>query len=568
MRHAEGPPTVPMIKKTFGMILTPATAVIAFVLCAVFLYLAERAIAHMPFVLMSTLGLTALLFLFCRRIYFSIYAALGLSVLLTAASVIKYRNKGFDLHIYDVVFTGTDASAFSFLLSEFTVLIVPVVLALLCGLLCLGFVYSQDRKTPHNVKWRLGLTAGILALIPTTYPLQADEPRYFHYLSGFNASSFFVSLLDLKDAALGEDAAARFAQRPPADPFPVADPCRSDITKPDIFIVLSESQIELGEIEQHGISERFSQSQLSADGKRRRLRVETFGGGTWISNFSLMTGLSSLEFGWQAPYLTTILENKVHRSLATELAGCGYRTAVLMPMQHGFVNEGPFLESIGFEDVLDYDQIGASQYAHEDRFYFEAARAFVEEHRANDGRPLFLQVQTMFAHSPYSDNMAAPLSGAGINSGDPELDEYVQRVAQSQADFGRFLAQSEAEKTTHPSIVLEFGDHQSFATKQMLSDADPDFAMNDLRSRAYETYFTVHGFGVDVDMRPFDADELDIGFLGVSLLDAAGLDKSPMFADLSALRDRCGGKLYFCSDRDAIDTHIGRRIASGDLVLQ
>ncbi|WP_394691925.1 sulfatase-like hydrolase/transferase [Hoeflea sp.] len=557
-----------MIEKGLRTIFTPAAVTAAGLLCTAFLYMTERAVEHMPFVLLSTSGLAALLFLLSRRIYFSIYAALGLTVLLTTASVIKYRSKGFDLHIYDFVFTGTDTSAFTFLFSEFTLLIAPIIAVLLCGILLLGLVFAIDAKSSLPVKWRLGLAAAVMTLIPATYPLQADEPRYFHYLSGFNASSFFVSLLDLKDATLGEDAASRFANRSPEDPFPPAAPCSSDISKPDIFIVLSESQIELAGIDRHGISQRFPSSQRSGDGKRRGLRVETFGGGTWISNFSLMTGLSSLEFGWQAPYLTTILENRVHRSLATELADCGYRTAALMPMQHNFVNEGPFLESIGFEHILDYDQIGASQYAHEDRFYFEAARAFIEEHRANDGRPLFLQVQTMFAHSPYTDSLATPLSGEGINSGDPELDEYVQRVAQSQADFGWFLTQSEAEKTTHPSIVLEFGDHQSFATKQMLSDTDPDFALNDLRSRAYETYFTVHGFGVDLDMTPFNTDELDIGFLGVSLLDAAGLDKSPMFADLSALRDRCEGQLYFCSDREAVEAHIGRRLASGDLVLQ
>lgn len=557
-----------MIDKTVKMIFTPAAAIAAAALCAVFLYLTERAIEHMPFVLLSVSGLSALLFLLSRRVYFSVYAGLGLTVLLTTASVIKYRSKGFDLHIYDFVFTGTDTSAFNFLLSEFTLLIAPVIAIFLCGLLVLGLLFARDPKSSLNVKWRVALSAAVLALIPATYPLKADEPRYFHYLSGFNASSFFISLLDLKDAALGEDVADRFNRRPAAAAFPAADPCRSDVSRPDIFIVLSESQIELGALDHHGISQRFPKSQVSADGKRRSLRVETFGGGTWISNFSLMTGLSSLEFGWQAPYLTTILEDRVHQSLATELARCGYRTAVLMPMQHGFVNEGPFLESIGFEDVLDYDHIGATQYAHEDRFYFEAARTFVEQHRANDGRPLFLQVQTMFAHSPYSNSMAVPLDGDAINSGDVELDEYVRRVAHSQSDFDWFLAQTEAEKDAHPSIVLEFGDHQSFATKQLLSNTDSAFAMNDLRSSAYQTYFTVHGFGVELDMEPFDADELDIGFLGVSLLDAAGLDKSPMFADLSALRDRCDGHLYFCADREAVDAHIGRRIASGDLVLQ
>lgn len=251
--------------------------------------------------------------------------------------------------------------------------------------------------------------------------------------------------------------------------------------------------------------------------------METFGGGTWISNFSLMTGLSSLDFGWRAPYLTTAMEGKVHQSLATELSRCGYRTAVLMPMDHGFVNEGPFLESIGFDEVLDYDRIGASEYAHRDRFYFEAARAFIEEHRRTDGRPLFLEVQTMFAHSPYSDQLTDSDSEIYSESGIFELDEYVRRVAQSQNDVKWFLGQAEAESKEHPSIVLEFGDHQSFATREVVNHAYPDFALNELKSSAYQTYYTVHAMGADLDMAPFEFASLDIGYLGVSLLEAAGI---------------------------------------------
>lgn len=557
-----------LIQRLSALMLHPVTAIAAVLLCAAFLYLLERAANHMPFVMLSVLGIASVLFLTSRRIYFSTYTALAVTALIAIVSVLKYRTKGFDLHIYDIVFTGMDPKAFAFLIDGFAIYIVPVVGLMVCCLIVLSLIFIWDRKQKISVLRRSGLMAVAFALIPVSYPLKADEPRYFHYLGGFNASAFFVSFLDLRDAAIGRGIADRFAGMPDVEPFAAAGPCDMTEPKPDIFVVLSESQTDLSRLNRYGLDRQFANRFRSADGKRRELRVETFGGGTWISNFSLMTGLSSLDFGWRAPYLTTAMEGKVHQSLATELARCGYRTAVLMPMDHGFVNEGPFLESIGFDEILDYDRIGASEYAHKDRFYFEAARTFIEDHRKTDGRPLFLEVQTMFAHSPYSDHLAENEPDAFSESGIFELDEYVRRVAQSQKDFDWYLAQAKADSVDHPSIVLEFGDHQSFATRELVNHLYPDFAVDELTSSAYRTYYTVHAMGRDVDMAPFEFASLDIGYLGVSLLEAAGMATSPMFADLAALRDRCKGRLHFCADRAAVDRHLQKRIASGFLSVE
>jgi len=548
-----------------AVVLHPVSAAVAMVCCAAFLFMLERAIEHMPFVMFSVLGMASLLFLISRRAYFSIYTALVVTTILSIASVLKYRAKGFDLHIYDVVFTGTDPEAYAFLLSEFAAYVVPVALLILAALITLSFVFIRDPRRNAGTLWRAGLVAATFMVLPISYPLKAGEPRYFHYLGGFNASAFFVSLLDVRDAAFGEGVADHFAGLPEVDPFPASARCDMSASRPDVFVVLSESQIDLSQLKQYGMDQRFSNDFKSSDGSSRALRVETFGGGTWISNFSLMTGLSSLDFGWRAPYLTTTMQGKVHQSLPTEFARCGYKTAVLMPMAHGFVNEGPFLESIGIDEVLDYDRIGASQYAHPDRFYFEAARSYIEHHRRTDGRPLFLQVQTMFAHSPYSSKLAQPAADEVAETGIFELDEYVRRVAQSQRDFNWFLSQSEAESSDHPAIILEFGDHQSSATRELVSRLNPDFAVDELGSSAYLSYFTVHGMGTRVDMTPFDFASLDIAYLGVSLMQAAGLDTSPMFTDLAALRDRCDGRMYFCADRAAVDRHLKRRIVSNHL---
>ena len=126
------------------------------------------------------------------------------------------------------------------------------------------------------------------------------------------------------------------------------------------------------------------------------MSVETFGGGTWITNLAMMSGLSADDFGWRSPYLTIALENRVRGALPEVLSRCGYRTVAMLPMGYTFVNEGPFLSSIGFETVLDIDDIKAPSYHMRDDFYYRAAEAFIARHREEDGRPLFLEIETMF----------------------------------------------------------------------------------------------------------------------------------------------------------------------------
>lgn len=98
---------------------------------------------------------------------------------------------------------------------------------MICSLISLTLVFIWDHKTRMSTLWRSGLMAAIFALIPVSYPLADDEPRYFHYLGGFNASAFFVSLLDLKDAATGSGIADRFANMPAALPFASPGACET-----------------------------------------------------------------------------------------------------------------------------------------------------------------------------------------------------------------------------------------------------------------------------------------------------------------------------------------------------
>lgn len=56
----------------------------------------------------------------------------------------------------------------------------------------------------------------------------------------------------------------------------------------------------------------------------------------------------------------------------------------MTPMDFSFVNEGPFLKSIGFETVLDIKDIAAPFYHLRDNFYYQAAEAFIARHHRED----------------------------------------------------------------------------------------------------------------------------------------------------------------------------------------
>jgi phosphoglycerol transferase MdoB-like AlkP superfamily enzyme len=220
------------------------------------------------------------------------------------------------------------------------------------------------------------------------------------------------------------------------------------------------------------------------------------------------------------------------------MARCGYRTVALLPMRYSFVNEGLFLHSLGFDTILDYDGIGASQYVHRDWFYFEAAEKVIQEHRKNDGRPLFLTMQTMFPHSPYDVALAKETGVQVDDHTDLEAaNEYLQRVQVSRADFTDFLAARAADPSARGTVVAEFGDHQSFATKSLIDDASGLGSLSDLKSGAYRTHFTMYAFGHQVHHEALGDKPLDIAFLGATLLEWGGLPDSPLYKDLRRLRD-------------------------------
>jgi hypothetical protein len=435
-----------------------------------FAYEFENAPETVPFALALAGTMIGLIFLVSNRAAFAVYAGWMIVALATAISAIKFKMKGFSLHGYDVVFFGRDAEVVQFLLNSYLHLIMPVAGALAVTIGAIWFLLRTDSKSGWRLRTRALLVAVAAMSMFNSFPVEAGKERYLYYMQGRHVSAFFVSLLDLGNLLSDEGIEQRLQRFAPQSPFPQANQCGQASANPDVFIVLSESQVDPAIFPQIANSGGFLKRYAPGAGPAHPLTVETFGGGTWITNLSLMTGLSATEFGWKSPYLTMTLQDRVAGALPQLFAACGYRTVALLPMKHGFVNEGPFLESIGFETVLDMDSIAAPDFHMRDSFYFEAAEQFIEEHRKTDGRPLFFEIQTMFPHSPYNERRAPEVTVPGEPfASDVETNEYLRRAAMGRIDFQGFLDNRAANQAGRGSVVLEFGDHHSFVTKPLVS---------------------------------------------------------------------------------------------------
>lgn len=559
---------IEIYKRLQAVIVSRWTIAIVCVIGTLALYELENQWFTMPFSISILLVLGALLFALTRRIALSIYAAWGLLGFVALVSLIKFKEQGFGLHAYDLTFAGGDSSLHTFLLENYAHLAVPVLIVLAVATIALILIGLSEQPRRTSLPLRLLAPAALLGLLPLTIPEEALSDRHEYLVGGHHASSFFVSFLDIAAMNRRHELANRLATLPAPPAMENAVACPADNDRPDVFIVLSETQAPPAIFPDLEGKSHFAEDFLSQDGSSNLLGVETYGGGTWISTLSLMTGLSAADFGWQRPYLTITLMNKIKGALPDVMAQCGYRSAAILPMDYNFVNEGAFLSSIGFETVLDADDIGAADGHMRDSFYYEAAEKFIADHRENDGRPLFLMVQTMFPHGPHNSRMEPDIKPSGEPfNGVSEINEYLRRLKIARGDFDAFLGTLETGSTERGTVVLEFGDHQGVITRSFVEQVEGPGILGDWDSLAYTTHFTTHAYGRTLQPMEAEFDRLDIGFLGTTFARMAGLPSSPMMDDLAKLRDRCAGRFHTCPDRDLVDRHLRQRIDAGLLDL-
>jgi hypothetical protein len=518
-----------------------------------------------------TLALIALIVLLTRRVLFATLVVASLVALIVGISSAKYAVMNMVAHAYDIIFYLGSWSTVSYLWSDHRRYIVAVAAAVTVMALLAWLAYRADAaRLPR--RWAAATLAVSVALAWCGAAWKGERRHMqFHYESLY-VSSFYASwgetLETLWRGALLEAAPRAVAS---GGAFSVPSSCRPETRPPHIILIHQESVVQPSLFPTLQYDRAVDPFFVSDDKKLHRLRVETYGGASWLTEFSLLAGVSTHSFGGMRQFVQTFTQNKLKDTVPQVLERCGYRNLVFYPMLRNFVSNDRFYTSIGLKHIFDLRAQGAKSVQERDRFYYTNALAEMERHLRWSRRPLFVYIQTMAAHWPYNytfqPDEAVPGGGPGTN---PEMHEYLRRLWMAKTDFAFLMGELRRRFPREHFLIVHYGDHHPMATRTLLgfdaSTEAEDVALGP-DSIGFVTYYAMRGINYRVPaLPPFET--LDVPYLGTAILDAAGLPLSDSHRERKRLMALCKGLYHGCKDRDEILVFHRRLIDSGVLAAR
>ncbi|HSI60322.1 MAG TPA: sulfatase-like hydrolase/transferase [Ideonella sp.] len=323
----------------------------------------------------------------------------------------------------------------------------------------------------------------------------------------------------------------------------------------DIVVILQESQFNPATIA--GCSPRTCRLDAFAAARdtvaHGPLQVHTFGGGTWLSEFALQTGVPHDAFGPAGEFASFSIAPHVRRSFVRSLKAAGYRTVALYPTRGGMMNARVAYAGYGFDEFLDASALGLPEsWGTPDALVHEAARRVLALERQHD-QPVFLFVETLFNHAEHGIDMdrvpAALLADASSDFPSKDEARSVADYVWRSREFGREIKRTrQAVLGTPRSAVLAwFGDHQPpFANAVTLRGR-----MRSLPTQTgsvpakYQTWYEVSS-NRPGRIRKELPSALDLVFLPGLLAQAAGAPIDDWLAANVQARTACAGLLEAC----------------------
>ena len=501
---------------------------------------------------------------FSRRALFSASAICALIALVAAIAHVKRERSDFILHAWDIF----DRAQWGFPVGEIAGAQPLALIVLALALLTLTALPMLWRHERANVSRRY--CAGAFFIFAGLGAVFADlkgEPRHMQYTwADRNLSSFYSSwpatIESLRrgflfDVGQSQGARARLERAPV---------CAPSDKPPHIVLIHQESVTPPMPFRGLDYDPKLAEFFQSHDGRVHKLRVETYGGGSWLTEFSVLTGMASRYFGGMQHFVQIYMAGRIDDSLTAVLARCNYRNVMFYPYMKGFFGSTRFFESIGLKEIFDLKAQRAPTSMEQDRFYYSNALEEIARHTQSSQKPLFVFLQTMAAHWPYDVTYWPERNVVGATGAGAEMHEYLRRLAMSKEDYEGFRAALLQRFPNERFLIVQYGDHQPLATRKFFGwDSEEIEAINrnlPEKSPAFETYYAIDALNFTPPALP-QIEVLDAAYLGAIVFEQAGLPMPGSWRARLALMAHCNGHYAACPDRAAVLAFHRKLVDSG-----
>lgn len=280
------------------------------------------------------------------------------------------------------------------------------------------------------------------------------------------------------------------------------------------------------------------------------MRVNVVGGGSWVTEFEVLTGLDYRLFGYSGYYSHASVGPHISGGFPAYLQRRGYLTAAFYPATGAFVNARKAYSHYGFHHFWDSRDLELS---HEWKTTdVELAESFVKKSASFQDNAFFSFIVTNGAHSPYPcrNFTSSALFSVKFKENDNavlncELNEYVLLMRKAEQAVRLVLAKlvQIQRRTSRPFVLMVYGDHQPHSFTRTWQWVQGDY--DSVRTSASKNQTFVHVFSSIKDGKKSLAGELPASLLPTVLSSfvANGPDDLYMAANLLLYRT-CGSDLY------------------------
>jgi len=481
-----------------------------------------------------------------RRPALSGALSLTMIVVLVLLSRLKHDIVQMTVNFVDLMMIDRDSIAFLFT-------IFPNLRwsAVFSALLILPLMVALWRLDPFRIR-RLPAAAAALACVAglTGFSLmwpQEDWRGYYadNFVSKFVRSGVIAISDFANDGFMASDAATLERLK-----LPLEEACHPAGRRPHIIMIHDESSYDIRSAPQIKVPAGYGSQFVSGDGKARKFLAESNGGSSWLTEYNVLTGLSSRSFGRFSYFVTRIASGRVERGLPLALRRCGYSTVSLYPAYGAFMSARNFQATTGIQKFYDARDLGAKGLEPDGFFYDHAVRLLSQE---KQGAPVFMYVYLGANHFPWATTFRPERTPAWRSLGnEPKIDEYLRRQTMSAQDYSAFVAKLKKQFPTEPFLIVRYGDHQpefsSLIIEPNLTEADIAKRLMVYDPRYYATYYAIDSLNFKPVGSPTAMETIDAAYLPLVIQDAAGLPLDPSFEEQKKIMLRCKGVFYSCKD--------------------